>query len=331
MTIKLEKTIVITALILTAAVLLSGCIQSQTTTEKPVEQQPEITKQKTKQKITIAIQPTQQADEIMPRAEELETFLESKVNADIEIYVPMSYSAVVESLRFGHAQVGLMSAWPAAASARLAGTDVVLAEVREVIIDGQKTNQTYYYSHYIVMKNSSYTRLEELKGKRVVYASLTSTSGYLFPVAKLVEKGLISEPAPGKEADPKEFFSTVATPGGYGPAWDTLKRGQADVGVIAGDVSESLFKEVMDNTRIIETQGPVPSHGVVFSKDLKEPLRSELINAFMELNKPERQDLMKKLVSAIFVEFKRTSNEEHLSGLSGALNATGYKLTEKLG
>ncbi|KAB2948495.1 MAG: phosphate/phosphite/phosphonate ABC transporter substrate-binding protein [Candidatus Methanoperedens sp.] len=324
----MKKTITIAALII-AAIFLSGCVTPE---EKQAEQkQPETTTQVTRQKITIAILPTQQAEEIMPKAKELENFLESRVNADIDVYVPMSYSAVVESLRFGHAQVGLMSAWPIAASAKLAGTDVVLSEVREVIIDGEKTNQTYYYSYYVVMKNSSYTKLEDLRGKRAVYASLTSTSGYLFPVAKLVEKGLISKPAQGKEADPREFFGTVATPGGYGPAWDTLKRGQADVGVIAGDVSGTLFKEIMDNTRVIETQGPIPSHGVVFGKNLKEPLRSELINAFMELNEPENNDLMRKLVSAIFVGFKKTSNEEHLAGLSAALNATGYKLTEKLG
>lgn len=324
----MKKAIVVAALII-AAIFLSGCVTPE---EKPVEQkQPETTKQVTKPKITIAIQPTQQAEEIMPRAKELENFLKSRVNADIEVYVPMSYSAVVEALRFGHAQVGLMSAWPMAASAKLAGTDVVLSEVREVIIDGEKTNQTYYYSYYVVMKNSSYTKLEDLKGKRAVYASLTSTSGYLFPVAKLVDKGLISKPSQGKEADPREFFGTVATPGGYGPAWDALKRGQADVGVIAGDVSEKLFREIQENTRIIETQGPIPSHGIVFSKSLEEPLRSELINAFMELNKPENRDMMRKLVSAIFVGFKKTSNEEHLAGLSGALNATGYKLTEKLG
>ena len=320
----MKKTIIIAALII-AAIFLSGCVMPE---EKQVEQK---TEQINKPKITIAILPTQQAEEIMPRAKELETFLESRVNADIEVYVPMSYSAVVEALRFGHAQVGLMSAWPMAASAKLAGTDVVLSEVREVIIDSEKTNQTYYYSYYVVMKNSSYTKLEDLKGKRAVYASLTSTSGYLFPVAKLVEKGLISKPAQGKEADPREFFGTVATPGGYGPAWDALKRGQADVGIIAGDVSEELFREIQENTRIIETQGPIPSHGVVFSKSLEEPLRSELINAFMELNKPENNDLMRKLVSAIFVGFKKTSNEEHLAGLTAALNATGYKLTEKLG
>lgn len=323
----MRKTIIITAIILAVAVFLSGCLQSATPAEKSADD----TRKTAMPKVIIAIQPTERTDEITPRAKELEAFLESRVNADVEIYVPMSYSAVVESLRFGQAHVGFMSAWPAAASARLAGADVVLTEIREVIIDGNKTNETFYYSYYIVAKNSSYTKLEDLKGKRAVYASLTSTSGYLFPVAKLVEKGLITRPAAGKEADPKEFFGTVTTAGGYGPAWEALKRGQADVGVIAGDVSEKLFREIQDNTRVIETQGPVPSHGIVFSKSLQEPIRSELINAFMELNKPEQRDLMRKLVSANFVGFKKTSNEEHLAGLSDALNATGYKLTEKLG
>jgi phosphonate transport system substrate-binding protein len=327
----IKNSLFVITLLIIFAILISGCLQ--TPSDKLIEQKQKDqgTNQMTKPKITIAIQPSQQVEEIMPRTKELENFLESRVNADIEIYVPMSYSAVVEALRFGHAQVGLMSAWPAEASAKLAGTDVVLAEIREVIIDGKKTNETYYYSYYIVMNHSNYTKLEELKGKRAVYSSLTSTSGYLFPVARLVERGLISKPAAGKEADPKEFFSTVSMPGGYGPAWDTLSRGQADVGVIAGDVSEKLFKEIMDNTRVIETQGPVPSHSIVFSKNIEEPIRSELINAFMEMNEPENRDLMRKLVSAIFVGFKRTSNEEHLAGLSSALNVTGYKLTEKLG
>src|SRR5574341_1038202 len=158
----MRKTIVTTAIILAVAVFLSGCLQSTAPAEKPGDD----ARKTAMPKVIIAIQPTERTDEITPRAKELEAFLESRVNADVEIYVPMSYSAVVESLRFGQAQVGFMSAWPAAASARLAGTEVVLAEIREVIIDGKKTNETFYYSYYIVTKNSSFTKLEDLKGKR---------------------------------------------------------------------------------------------------------------------------------------------------------------------
>jgi phosphonate transport system substrate-binding protein len=134
----------------------------------------------------------------------------------------------------------------------------------------------------------------------------------------------------GEEADPKQFFSQVFIAGGYRQAWEALRQGYVDVSVIAGDVSETLYNEVLQSTRIIEKQGPIPSHAVVFSKELKEPLRTQFVNAFLELGRPEYRDLMKKLVSAIFVEFKTTSTEEHIAGLSSALEKTGFKFTERI-
>ncbi len=324
---NMQKFVKIAAILLAALSIFAGCVQqpAQETAKK------ELPAPVQKPKVTIALMPTENVGEISPRAKELEDFLEARINADVEIYIPMTYSAVVESLRFGHAQVGFMSAWPAYFSNKLAGADIVLAENREVIIDDRKVVGPFYYSYYVVLKDSPYAKLEDLKGKKVAYTSAVSTSGYLFPVAKLVEKGYISKPGAGKEADPNEFFGAVVLAGGYAQAWEALKRGQVDVAVIAGDVSEKLYNEVLNSTKVLEKQGPVPSHVVVFSKDLKEPLRSELISALMELNKPEQRGLMRKLVSGIFVEFKKTTSEEHLAGLAGAINATGFKFAEKIG
>src|SRR3989304_1808375 len=64
--------------------------------------------------------------------------------------------------------------------------------------------------------------------------------------ARLVELGLV-DPA-GKEIDPKQFFSEVYFAGGYAQAWEALKKGQVDATVIAGDVSEKLYREVPDGT-----------------------------------------------------------------------------------
>lgn len=315
---------VIAAVLAALFIVLAGCVQ------QPQEEIKKEVAQAQKPKVVIALMPTEKVEEITPRARELEAFLESKVNADVEIYIPMTYSAVVESLRFGHAQVGFMSAWPAYFSSKLAGAEIVLAESREVIVDDKKVVGAFYYSYYVVQKDAPYNKLEDLRGKKVAYTSPVSTSGYLFPVAKLVEKGLV-KPGAGKEVDPNEFFGAVVFAGGYGQAWEALKRGQVDAAVIAGDVSEKLYNEVLSNTKVVEKQGPIPSHVVVFSKELKEPLRGELVSAFMELNKPEQRGLMRKLVSGIFVEFKKTTTGEHLAGLGSAINATGFKFVEKIG
>jgi len=117
--------------------------------------------------------------------------------------------------------------------------------------------------------------LQDLKGKKVALTSQLSTSGYVAPLARMVELSLLPREQ-GKEVDPTKYFGNVLLAGGYQQGWEALKAGQVDATVIAGDVSEKLYREVLDNTRVIETQGPVPSHGVAFAKQLSERDRAAL-------------------------------------------------------
>lgn len=296
----------------------------------PAKPQTVMQVEKVSQKLVIAIQPTEATTEITPRAKQLEEFLESRLEVDVEIYIPTTYAAVVEALRFGNADVAFMSAWPAYLANKAAGAEIVLAEVREVVIDQEKRNEPFYFSYWVVPKESPISNLGELKGKKACFPSPISTSGYVAPLARMVELGYISKPDKG-EVDLKTFFSEVVFGGGYGQCWASLKAGQVDVTIIAGDVSEALYREVIANTKTLEKQGPIPSHGVVFSNNLKEPLRSKLTNALLELGSPEHRDLMRKFISGIFVSFKTTTALEHITGLQKALDLTGFKFTERLG
>jgi phosphonate transport system substrate-binding protein len=91
-----------------------------------------------------------------------------------------------------------------------------------------------------------------------------------------------------------------------------------------------LYDEVLGATRVIEEQGPIPSHGVVFSKDLEDPLRTDLKEALLELGEPDHRELMRKLISGIFVRFEETTTEEHLSTLNEFLNNTNLAYEESL-
>lgn len=273
-------------------------------------------------KLVIAVQPTSTPEKLSAHAAELEQFLEQRLGTDVEIKFPTQYSGVIEALRFGHAQAAFMGAWPAALAGRHAGAEVVLAEIREVSIGDRKTEAPHYLSYWVVRKDSPIQSLQELKGKKAAFPSQISTSGYVAPLAKLVEEKLISrqENAP---ADPKQFFGEAVFSGGYAQCWEALKAGQVDVTVIAGDVPETLYEEVLANTRVIETQGPIPSHAVVFAKDFKEPLRGKLLSALQELGQPEHRDLMRKFVSGIFVRFEPSTGEQHLETLRKQLDLTG--------
>lgn len=282
-------------------------------------------------KLVIAIQPTVASDEMLNKAKPLQEFLEKGLGGKtkVEVYVPSSYAAVVESLRFGHAHVAFMSAWPAQLAVRLGGAEVALAEVRQVLHGKEKVDAPYYYSYWVVSPNSPHKNLRSLKSKSVCFPSPISTSGFVAPLGRMIELNLL-QPGEGKEADARTYFKEVLFGGGYGQCWQALKQGQVDTTIIAGDVPEKLYNEVLAGTRVIEQQGPIPSHAVVLSKELKDPLRSRAVQTITRLGEPEHRDLMRTFISSIFVGFKPTTANEHLGSLQKFLKLANLKYTERL-
>ncbi|MEM4969821.1 MAG: PhnD/SsuA/transferrin family substrate-binding protein [Sulfolobales archaeon] len=258
-------------------------------------------------------------DRVAAEARELESFLESRLGIDVEIYFPTSVAAIIESLRFGHAQLALgIGSLPAALALYVADVEMLLVEVREVIINDTVVHAPYYYSYWIVLKDSQYRGLEDLRGRRACFPSELSTSGYIFPMYRLVELGYLKAPA-----DPRSFFGEVVFAGGYAQCWEALRNGHVDVTIMAGDVPASLYWVAMNSSRVLEMQGPVPSHLVLISKGLPSDLKQRIKNALLELN--NKPDLMRKFVSAIFIRFDERTPEEHLKPLLNALEATGLK------
>jgi phosphonate transport system substrate-binding protein len=278
----------------------------------------------------IAVQPSATQEELSAQAGELQAFLEERVEADIELRFPTSFGGVIESLRFGHADAAFMSAWPASLANKHAGAEVVLAEVREVSIGDEKAEQPFYYSYWVVPKESPYDSLDDLRDKKGAFPSQLSTSGYVAPMARLTELGLLNA-CTEDPVDPEEFLSEAIFAGGYAQAWEALKAGQVDVSVIAGDVPAELYAEVLASTKVIEEQGPIPSHAVVFNKELKDPLSSDLKEALLELGQPEHRELMREFISGIFVRFEETTTEDHLADLNKFLNQTCFVFEESLG
>jgi phosphonate transport system substrate-binding protein len=284
-----------------------------------------------KQKLVVAIQPTQASTEMLQKAKPLEEYLEGSIgNVDVEIYVPLSQSGVIEALRFGQADVAFMGAWPAQLAVEMAGGELVAAEVREVLIDGKKVEDTYYFSYWVVKKDSPLSTMQSLQGKRACFPSAVSGSGYVGPMGKMVQLNLLAKPDKGKEVDPKKFFGEVLFGGGYQQCWEALKAGQVDVTIIAGDVSETLYREVLDNTKVLEQQGPLPSHGVVVSKSLNGEMRTKVTDALVGMNSPEHRTLMRGFISGIFVGFKKTDARAHLEAFRGYLEQTGLAFNERI-
>jgi phosphonate transport system substrate-binding protein len=280
-----------------------------------------------KEKLVIAIQPTTTPEQLSSQAKELKTYLRERLDRDVEIFFPTSYAGVIEALRFGHAHAAFMGAWPAVLALAKADADIVLAEIREVFVDGKKVEAPYYFSYWVVLPESPYQSLEDLRERKVAFSSPLSSSGYVAPLSRLVELGFVSRPD-NRPADAKDFFKEVRFAGGYAQGWEALKAGQVDVALIAGDVSEALYQDVLSNTRIIEKQGPIPSHAVVTAADISPDLRTDLVEALLGLNEDEYRPLMRKFVSGIFVRFAPAS-EDHVAPFKRMVEMTGLEFMDK--
>ncbi|MDQ4012307.1 MAG: PhnD/SsuA/transferrin family substrate-binding protein, partial [Thermoproteota archaeon] len=192
------------------------------------------------------------------------------------------------------------------------------------------TDAPYYFSYWVTRPDSPANSLQDLSGMRAAFPSPLSTSGYVMPMDTLVNQSLI-QVEEGEEVEPESFFSEVLFAGGYAQGWEALRNGAVDVSIIAGDVSEELFFEVLNNTKVIHEQGPIPSHGVVFHNDIDPTVKENLKAAMLEIGTDESsRQIMRDLVSAIFVGFQETTAEEHLGSLTRALNATGLAFTEEI-
>ncbi len=63
--------------------------------------------------LTIGFIPVEKADELTPKAQALEQFLESELGIDIEVVVPTNYETIIEGMRFGHIDAAFMDTGPA--------------------------------------------------------------------------------------------------------------------------------------------------------------------------------------------------------------------------
>ncbi|MBT8173585.1 MAG: PhnD/SsuA/transferrin family substrate-binding protein, partial [Nitrosopumilus sp.] len=129
--------------------------------------------------LTIGFIPVEKADELTPKAQALETFLESELGIDVEIVVPTNYETIIEGMRFGHIDAAFMDTGPAWITHQRTGAEAVMAELVAGKVNYQATVWT-------LAENDSINSLEDTVGKKVAFTSITGSSGFVRPMGTLV-------------------------------------------------------------------------------------------------------------------------------------------------
>ena len=267
--------------------------------------------------LTIGFIPIEKADELTPKAESLEKFLEEKIpGVDFKIVVPNNYETIIEGMKFGHIDAAFMDTGPAWIAHNRAGAEAVLAEVVKGKVNYQATVWTK-------SDNDSINSLEDTLGKKVAFTSITGSSGFVRPMGTLVTQGHINvegDDIIALEAALADSFENYTFAGGYKAALQLLLNDHVDV-AFGSDIAPKKYLDPVDQGKLkaVDTIGPVPSHVFMVSSEISDGTKAALVSALVELNYAENNQILRNLYGA--EALLPTSTEMHIGDFGKFIDA----------
>jgi phosphonate transport system substrate-binding protein len=266
-------------------------------------------------KLVVGFIPSENAEELTPKAQQLEKYLESKLNVDVEVVVPTSYEPLIEGMRFGHVQAAFMDTGAAWLAHERSGAEIVLAEVVK--------GRVYYQATAFVRADSDIQSMEDIKGKRVAFTSWTGSSGFIRPASMMQERGIMTvdgNDLVAVEQALQDTFTQHTFAGGYSAALKLLVEGKVDVAFGADDSPERfLTPDEQSQIRVLEKYGKVPSHVFIVSKDLHPVFKIKMTRALVQLNYGENNKILQQLYGA--EALLPTDTQMHMGDFGRAVNS----------
>lgn len=226
--------------------------------------------------LVVALKPDRNPDAMLDDQVALREYLESKLGRRVEVRIPMSGAVIQQGMANGTIDLAWLSSTDAYRYGKSGDAEILLA--------GEIDGDPFYQSVWLVRKEATFESIEDLRGRPVAFASPTSTSGFLIPVWDLYQRGLIDA-----QGGPRGFFGrdNVFYGTGYVSAVQRVFDGVADAAAVSDYVflrDKHLSAGERDRLRILQTQGPVPTHTLSVRKGLDPTLRSALLTALLEMN-----------------------------------------------
>jgi len=239
------------------------------TTLRPEDLPPGVTS------LRFGVPPFVSPEEVRAQYGPLMRTLGELLGVPVELQVGESYDATIDGLVDGSLELALLP--PAS---------YVVARRRQPklqLLAAQLANGATSYSSYIlVRKEDPAEDLRDLRGRRITFVDRRSTSGYILPLAALLQHGL----------DPAKDFAEVRFAGSHFAAVEDLVRGDTDAAATASGMLSAARaaargrEEGMDfgDVRILAKAGRVPYDAVCAAATVPRSGAERVRQALSSLN-----------------------------------------------
>ena len=231
----------------------------------------------------LALTPSQKPTDLMVAGEAFGAALRKLVGMPIRVTVASDYAAVVEALRNRTADLAFVHP---------AGYVLANREAKAMIVaKDQWHGNTSYTSRIYVRKESGLKTLEELRGKTIAFVDPSSTSGYVYPMVMLIEKGLV------QNKDPKTFFKEFVFSGSHDAGLQALLHGHVDAFASFDQAREQYLKDPAEREKLIyiAESAPIPEGGICARDGLDPALVAKVRAALLSMKGPTYAPVLKAL------------------------------------
>jgi phosphonate transport system substrate-binding protein len=231
----------------------------------------------------LVLTPSQKPTDLLATGEEFGRLLGRLVGVPVRVTVASDYAAVIEALRNRTADLAFVHPGGYVLASREARATIVAKNLWH----GKST----FTSRIFVRKDGGVRQLEELRGKTIAFVDPASSSGYIYPMVLLIQRGLV------RNRDPKTFFREVVFAGSHDAAMRALVNGHVDAIASFDLAREQYLKDPAERERIVfvaETPA-IPEAGIAARDGLAPDVVARVRAALISIRGPAHADLLKRL------------------------------------
>jgi phosphonate transport system substrate-binding protein len=221
--------------------------------------------------LNVALLPDEAAAKIIQDNQGLKTYLEQQLGKPIQLHVLTNYAAMIEAVRAKNIDLAYFGPLSYCLARERCGIDCFAAKVK----DGATT----YRAVIIAGATTDIHSFADIRGKRMAYGDMASTSSHLLPKYTLFKKAGLRE-----KRDYEESFL-----GKHDVVAINVQAGNVD----AGGLNEFIYAGLVERGKldpaklvVVGYSDPWPDYPWVYQNDLTPELRARIRQAFLELKDP---------------------------------------------
>jgi len=275
--------------------------------------------------IIMALAPSATADQLTVGGDAIAKQLNDLTGYTFKVIIPNSYTALIEAMASGNAQIGWMPTFAYLLAKQKEAANVALVTVRN--------GSDFYGAQYIANVASGFTpyfdaatnmntadaetALKQFDGKRPCFTDPLSTSGYIIPGGLLKQYGV--------------SYKTPAAVQGHPAVVSALYVGGiCDFGSTYVDARTSIQKtydDVMDKIVVIwRTDNIIPNDNVSYSSTMPADVAAKITQALLDMSSSDAgREILKNM--GYDIEGLKVAEDFFYDPFRAALQASGIDIT----